>query len=173
MSLLSPEKAAAGQSAPALVDAGGAPRGQTAAAASPAPGRRRSIGLAGRLLLLTIGFALLAMGLFYASRLTAYRENWLRDRVMVAHTAMMLFGETGRELVPRELADKILDTVGAESIAVALPDGRRLVAAAEGRSPTVGETVELGDSSSSMPLASQSAFRTLFMPAGSSVLVIG
>ena len=66
------------------------------------------------------------------SRLTAYRENWLRDRLMVAHTAMMLFGETGEEQVPPELADKILDTVNAKSIVVTLPDGRRLVAAPDG-----------------------------------------
>ena len=85
MSLLSPEQAAATQSPPALVDASDNALGVGVAA----PQRRRSIGIAGRLLLLTVGFVLVAMGLFYASRLTAYRENWLRDRLMVAHTSMM------------------------------------------------------------------------------------
>ena len=132
-------------------------------ARAPTPPRaRRSIGIAGRLLLLTIGFVLLAMGLFYASRLTAYRENWLRDRLMVAHTAMMLFGETGEEQVPPELADKILDTVSAKSIVVALPDGRRLVAEPESPPGAVVETDEIGDSSSSTPMLGQAAFRTLF-----------
>jgi len=132
MSLLSPDQAAARQSTPALVGASDVAPGERAVAAPP---RRRSIGIAGRLLLLTIGFVLLAMGLFYASRLTAYRENWLRDRLMVAHTAMMLFGATGEEPAPPELADKILDSVGAKSIVVALPDGRRLVAAPENAPP--------------------------------------
>ncbi len=95
--------------------------------------------MAGRLLLLTIGFVLLAMGLFYVSRLSAYRENWLRDRVMVAHTAMLLFGGTGDETLPKELATKILDSVGAKTIAVTLPDDRRLLATS-GIQPPVGET---------------------------------
>src|SRR5579863_6097293 len=124
MSLLSPDQATPNP-APSLV---GAPDGAAAAPESGASARvalgGRSIGVAGRLLMLTVGFVLLAMGLFYASRLAAYRENWLRDRLMVAHSAMMLFGETGEETVPHELAGKILDTVGAKSIIVALPDGR-------------------------------------------------
>ncbi len=163
MSLLSPDQAAARQSTPALVDA------SDARAAAVAP-RRRSIGVAGRLLLLTIGFVLLAMGLFYASRLTAYRENWLRDRLMVAHSAMTLFDETGEELAP-ELADKILDSVNAKSIVVALPDGRRLVAEPQGPIAAVAETVEIGDPS--MALASQAAFRTLFAQPGSLVRASG
>ena len=85
---------------------------------------------------------------------------------------MMLFGETGEELVPHELADKILDTVRAKSIVVALPDGRRLIAAPRAAA-AVAETVELGDSSSSTPMVSQSAFRTLFAQPGSLVRVIG
>jgi len=170
MSLLSPDQAAARQSTPALVGASDVAPGERAVAAPP---RRRSIGIAGRLLLLTIGFVLLAMGLFYASRLTAYRENWLRDRLMVAHTAMMLFGATGEEPAPPELADKILDSVGAKSIVVALPDGRRLVAAPENAPVAVAETVEIGDSSSSTPMVSQSAFRTLFANPSSQVRVIG
>ena len=150
MSLLSPDQAAARQSAPALVDASDVAPGARADAV--APWRRRSIGVAGRLLLLTIGFVLLAMGLFYASRLTAYRENWLRDRLMVAHTAMTLFGETGEEQLPPELADKILDTVNAKSIVVALPDGRRLVAEPQGSIAAVSETVELDDPTSATAL---------------------
>lgn len=164
MSLLSPDQATPAP-AQTLV---GAPAGVAAsAAAAPARG---SVGVAGRLLMLTVSFVLLAIGLFYASRLTAYRENWLRDRLMVAHSAMMLFGATGEEDVPRDLADKILDTVGAKSIIVALPDGRRLTAATE-VPPAVAEAVELGDPS--FVMASQSAFRTLFAQPGSLTRVIG
>ena len=171
MSLLSPDEAAAREAPPALADAG------AIAEIDEQPKvldvrRRRSIGIAGRLLLLTIGFVLLAMMLFSASRLTAYRENWLRDRLMVAHSAMMLFGETGEELVPPELADKILDTVGAKSIAVALPDGRRLVAAPVSEPTAVAETVEIGELSSA-PMISSSPFRTMFAEPGSLARVIG
>ncbi len=164
MSLLSPDQATP-DPAPTLVAAS-----DGAVAPALAAPTRRSVGVAGRLLMLTIGSVLLAIGLFYASRLTAYRENWLRDRIMVAHSAMMLFGATGAEDVPRELADKILDTVGAKSITVSLPDGRRLTATTQVPLPAA-ETVELGDPSFAM--ASQSAFRTLFAQPGSLTRVIG
>jgi signal transduction histidine kinase len=164
MSLLSPDQATP-DPAPTLVAAS-----DGAVAPALAAPRRRSVGVAGRLLMLTIGSVLVAIGLFYASRLTAYRENWLRDRIMVAHSAMMLFGATGAEDVPRELADKILDTVGAKSITVSLPDGRRLIATTQVPLPAA-ETVELGDPSFAM--ASQSAFRTLFAQPGSLTRVIG
>jgi signal transduction histidine kinase len=146
------------------------PRAEAAAAAPIALPRRAALGLAGRLLLLTIGFVLLAMGLFYATRLSAYRENWLRDRLMVAHTAMLVFGETSDGTLPEELATKILHSVGAKTIAVTLPDGRRLVATSE-IEPPVGETFELGDPS--MMDGNQAAFRTLFAAPGSIVRVVG
>ena len=98
------------------------------AAESAVCARPRTLGSAGRLLLLTIGFVLLAMGLIYASRLSAYRDNWLRDRLMVAHTAMLLFGDAANETLPKDLATKVLDSVGAKTIIVTLPDDRRLVA---------------------------------------------
>jgi signal transduction histidine kinase len=173
MSLLSPDEAAARQSPPALIEGPAAVRAEIGAAPKSVAVRRRSIGVAGHLLLLTIGFVLLAMALFSASRLTAYRENWLRDRLMVAHSAMMLFGETGKELVPPELADKILDTVGAKSIVVALPDGRRLVAAPVGQTAPIAETVEIAEPASSTPLVSHSTFRTMFAQPGSLARVIG
>ncbi|MGD0762733.1 MAG: HAMP domain-containing sensor histidine kinase [Roseiarcus sp.] len=140
------------------------------AATSVAPPRRRAFGLAGRLLLLTIGFVLLAMALIYASRLSAYRDNWLHGRLMVAHTAMLLFGETADQELPKELATKILDSVGAETIVVTLPNQRRLVATS-GLERPIGDTYELDDPS--MMEGNQAAFRTLFAKPGSLVRVVG
>ena len=140
------------------------------AATSVALARPRTFGLAGRLLLLTIGFVLLAMSLIYASRLSAYRDNWLRDRLMVAHTAMLLFADSTDEKQPKELATKILDSVGAKTIVVTLPDQRRLVAAS-GDQPPISDTYELGDPS--MMEGNQAAFRTLFATPGSLVRVVG
>ncbi len=140
------------------------------AAATSALPRGRAPGLAGRLLLLTISCVMLTIGLFYVSRLSAARENWLRDRLMVAHTAMLVFGETGDETLPKDLAMKILDSVGAKTIAVTLPDNRRLFATS-GIVPTVSDTFELDDPS--MVEANQAAFRTLLAKRGSVVRVIG
>jgi hypothetical protein len=124
--------------------------GAAAAAPSLALPRRRGFGLAGRLLLLTISFVLLTMTLWYTSRLSAYRDNWLRDRLMVAHTAMLLFGETDEGTLPTGLAAKILGSVGAKAIVVTLPDGRRLAATSGAETPVV-ETDEVGGQSGRFP----------------------
>ncbi len=173
MSALSHEEVAPKTARTSIVGAQGGPARASAeagAAAASAPARRHTLGLAGRLLLLTIGFVLVAMGMFYSARLSAYRENWLRDRLMVAHTAMLLFGGTGDEALPQELATKILNSVGAKTIAVTLPDHRRLLATS-GIQPPVSDTFELGDPS--MMEANQAAFRTLFAQPGSVVRAIG
>ena len=41
----------------------------------------RGFGLAARVLAVTIGFVLLAMSLFYVTRLTAHREMWLHNKI--------------------------------------------------------------------------------------------
>jgi signal transduction histidine kinase len=150
----------------------GGPLATPIAAPRPAgaPMRARTLGLAGRLLLLTIGCVLLTMGLIYASRLAAYHENWLRGRVMVAHTAMLLFGDASNETMSPELATKILNSVGAETIVVTMPDNRRLVATL-GTQPKVSETYELADPT--MMEGNQATFRTLFAPPGTVVRVVG
>jgi len=144
--------------------------GAAAAAPSLALPRRRGFGLAGRLLLLTISFVLLTMTLWYTSRLSAYRDNWLRDRLMVAHTAMLLFGETDEGTLPTGLAAKILGSVGAKAIVVTLPDGRRLAATSGAETPVV-ETDEVGDVSTME--GSQAAFHTLFAAPRSLIRIIG
>jgi signal transduction histidine kinase len=167
MSVLSHDDAAANAAPSSTERALGEPVGAAAPGALP---RRRTLGLAGRLLLLTIGFVLLTIGLIYASRLSAYRDNWLRGRLMVAHTAMLLFADSTDERQPRELATKILDSVGAKTIVVTLPDQRRLVAAS-GVEPPISDTYELGDPSTVE--GNQAVFRTLFAKPGSLVRVVG
>jgi signal transduction histidine kinase len=85
----------------------------------------RGPGLAGRLLILTISFVFLAMGLFYVTRLAAYRDNWLRDRVTAARTALMAFDATGPIELPADIAKKLLVSVGAKAIVVTTVDGFR------------------------------------------------
>ena len=161
MSSLSHDRTAGHGAAPALLER------RAAVAACP---RGVVIGLAGRLLILTIGFALVAICLFYLSRLTAYRETWLRDRLMVAHSAMLLFGDAGDGTAPVERAAKILDSVGAKSIVVTLPNGRRL-AASSGAEPPARDTFEVDDPS--MTAGTRAAVGTLFTEPGSLARVIG
>ena len=63
------------------------------AAARPASGRR-SLGLAERVLLLTVGFVLITITAYYVTRLANFREAWLRDWFVTARTAVATFGGT-------------------------------------------------------------------------------
>jgi signal transduction histidine kinase len=139
------------------------------AAAPQAKRAARGLGLAGRLMILTIGFVFLAMGLFYATRLAAYRDTWLRDRVSAARTALMAFDATGPVELPSDLAKKILRSVGAKAIAVTTPDGLRTL----GDPTCTGRPVEnydLGRYSLDGSLAS--TFRTLFAPTDTAIRIV-
>src|ERR1700690_3751765 len=84
-------------------------------------------GLAARVLAVTIGFVLLAMSLFYVTRLTAHREMWLHGKISAAQTTMEAFGIAGPTPPPQDLAQKILHSVDVKWLAVHAPPGRREV----------------------------------------------
>jgi len=106
----------------------------------------KGLGLAARVLAVTIGFVLLAMGLFYLTRLSAYREMWLHNKIAEARTAVHVFDAAGPVPLPEELARKILDSVGVKSIALATPAGRRELVL-PGFSPDAAEPIAADDSS--------------------------
>ena len=72
-----------------------------------APDRPRGLGLASRVLLLTISFALLAQVLIFVPRLAAVHDNWLRGRLAAANTAALVFAASPDDTLPKELAKKI------------------------------------------------------------------
>src|ERR1700677_2462953 len=95
-----------------------------------APGLAPSIhgfGLAARVLAVTIGFVLLAMSLFYVTRLTAHREMWLHNKISGAQTTVEAFGLAGPTPPPQDLAKKTLHSVDVKWLAVEAPAGRREV----------------------------------------------
>ena len=98
------------------------------AAAAPVARRLRGPGLAGRVLVVTLGFVLLAMGLFYVTRLAAFRETWLHNKLASAQTAFEAFDGGGADELPPDLSSKILASVGVKSIAVSTPSGWRVLA---------------------------------------------
>ena len=63
---------------------------------------RRGLGLASRLLLLTISFALLAQVLIFVPRLAAVHDNWLRGRLAAANTAALVFAASPDDMLPKE-----------------------------------------------------------------------
>jgi signal transduction histidine kinase len=141
---------------------------------APAPARiaeRRSrFGLASRLLLLTIGFALLAQVMIFVPRIATVRDNWLRGRLAAANTAALVFAAAPDDVLPKELAGKILDSVGAKTIALKTADRHRLLAVAE-MPPVVNDSYDLRDPSLMEGISG--AFRALFAEQGSVLKVIG
>src|SRR5271156_1282717 len=60
-------------------------------------------GLAARVLAVTIGFVLLAMSLFYVTRLTAHREMLLHGKIGAVQTTVDAFGMGGPNPLPKDL----------------------------------------------------------------------
>ena len=127
-----------------------------------APGLARpfhGVGLAGRVLAVTIGFVFLAMGLFYVTRLTAHREMWLHNKISGAQTTVEAFGLAGPTPPTQDLAQKILDSVGVKWLAVDTPAGRREFVIA-GWPPAAAESITVDDSSYVESMAA--TFHSLF-----------
>jgi len=87
-----------------------------------------SVGLSGKLLLLTIVFVMLAEVLIYVPSVANFRLNWLNDRLAAAHTAALVLEAAPSGMVPESLAKKILDSVGARAVAMKMGNQRRLLA---------------------------------------------
>ena len=114
---------------------------RTKEAARP-PEVARGIGLAGRMLALTLGFAMLAQLVIYPVAIAGFRDNWLGDRLASAHTAAMLFEEAPKEAMNQALAMSLLDSVGAKSIAIRIGGADKMLALKEAPGP-VAETYDL------------------------------
>jgi signal transduction histidine kinase len=126
----------------------------------------RSFGLAARVLAVTIGFVLLAMSLFYVTRLTAHREMLLHGKISAVQTTVDAFGLAGPTPPPHELAQKILNSVEVKWMAVTTPAGRREFVTAGGPLE-IAESVTAGDSSYVESVAS--TFHSLFAAPGTIV----
>src|SRR5215472_5027351 len=92
-----------------------APEAEAGAHARP---RAFGLGLAARMLLLTIGFVLITQVIMFVPRVAAYRESQLRDRLAAADTAALVFAAAPDGMLSKELAKQILDSVGAQTIAI-------------------------------------------------------
>jgi signal transduction histidine kinase len=135
-----------------------------------APGRRLSFGLSDKLLALTVLFVMLAVVLIYVPSIANYRMNWLEDRIGQARTAALVLDAAPAGAVPEPLAQRILDSIGAEAVALKTPDTRRMLAQSD-VPPEVDVEVDLR-----LPrdLASiPAAFATLFAEKPRMLRVIG
>jgi signal transduction histidine kinase len=158
-----PARSQSGAETPALAEAF-ARRARITAAAAP----WRGFGLAGRVLAVTLTFVLLAMGLFYVTRLSSYRENWLHAKIASAQTAIEAFDAAGPVPPTEDLSRRILNSVGVKSITVLTPAGRRELALPDA-TPAKAEVIVADDISYVEGVAA--TFRTLFRAPGTIVKV--
>src|SRR5258707_10613480 len=117
--------------------------GGASAAASFAPVR---LGLATRILLLTACFVMIAEVAIYIPSIANFRNNWLRDRLASARTAALVFEAAPIDMIPEDLKQRILDSVGTKIIVVTKNKTRRLLAVTD-MPPKVDETYDLRDPS--------------------------
>jgi signal transduction histidine kinase len=95
--------------------------------APPLP-RPSRFGLSGRLLVLTTLFVMVAEICIYVPSIANFRIMWINDRLAAAHTAALVLQAAPSGMVPESLAQQILDSIGAKSVAMKTGQQRRLLA---------------------------------------------
>jgi signal transduction histidine kinase len=135
--------------------------GLFAPAAAEAPPRVDGwLGLSGKLLLLTTLFVMIAEVLIYVPSIASYRLMWINDRLAAAHTAALVLDAAPSGMVPESLAQEILASIGAKSVAMKVDNTRRLLVANKIDS-TVAQEVDMRNPSTSRSWVA--AFETLFL----------
>ena len=84
-------------------------------------------GLSARLLLLTVGFVMLAEVFIYAPSIGRYRLNFLEERLESGHLAILALEATPDNMVSDELAMELLDHVQAYTVALRKPGSGKLM----------------------------------------------
>ncbi|MBV8564266.1 MAG: HAMP domain-containing histidine kinase [Methylobacteriaceae bacterium] len=137
------------------------------AAATAEPAR---FGLAARILLLTIAFVMVAEVAIYIPSIANFRNAWLRDRLAAATTAALVFDAASTDMIPAELRNRILHSVGAQVIVIKSKARHRLLAVSD-MPRQVDETYDLRNPSPWEAIAA--AFRCLTAPPGRTLTVLG
>lgn len=87
----------------------------------------RSIGLSGKLLLLTILFVMLAEVLIFVPSVANFRINWLTDRLTAAQLASLAAEASPNGDVPQSLRNELLRTAQVRAVALKRNDQRQLI----------------------------------------------
>ncbi|QCI63939.1 sensor histidine kinase [Phreatobacter stygius] len=136
--------------------------------AAPVPSR--GIGLSGKLLILTGIFVTLAEILIFLPSIANFRTRLLDDRLSSARTAALVLEAAPSGMVPEALVRELLNSAGAQAVALKTGPARRLLAVSE-QLPEIDVTVDMRE----MTLLSSigDAFETLFARNGRTLRVMG
>lgn len=83
--------------------------------------------LSARLLLLTVGFVMLAEILIYVPSVAAFRRDWLEDRLDMAQIAALALEATANLMISDELAGELLENAGVEAVVLQRAQSRQLI----------------------------------------------
>src|SRR3954470_23650925 len=131
------------------------------------PGRA-GMGLSGKLLILTILFVMISEVLIYVPSIANFRLNWLQDRISSAYTAALVLEVTPN--VPETLSKQILDSIGAQAVAIKMGQQRRLLAVTD-MPPAVDHEIDMRNIS--WARATIDAFDTLLSTKNEVMRVVG
>lgn len=95
--------------------------------------------LAARLLVLTIGFVLLAEVLIYVPSIARFRKVYLDDRIAAAHLATLSLEAAGNAGIPHQLEEELLNHAGVLSVTLREPAAELML----GKLPPVQKIVDL------------------------------
>jgi len=88
---------------------------------------RRGLGLSGKLLLLTIGFVMIAEILVFVPSVANFRKNWLKERLAAAQIAAVAAEAVPSHEIPKEVRDELLRSAQVRAIAYKREGSRRLI----------------------------------------------
>lgn len=141
--------------------------GQTASTAA-APTRR--LGLSIKLLLLTVGFVMLAEVLIFVPSIANFRVNWLTDRLKSAQIAALAAEAAPGGAIPAMLRDQLLMSAEVKTVAIKR-NGQRMLVLSEAMPPVVDAHYDLRQASVMRKLAD--ALMVLAAPSQRHIRVIG
>ena len=128
------------------------------------------LGLSGKLLLLTIVFVMMAEILIYVPLIANYRLMWLSDKLAAARTAALVLYAAPNRMIPEDLKRKLLESVGAKTVALKMENMRLLLAFSD-MPPEVDHQVDMRDASMMNTIVD--GFRTMFSRDNDVLLVVG
>ena len=135
----------------------------TRAVGSAHPARPGTLGLSGRLILLTLLFMMLAEILIYVPALATFRAGWIRDRVMGAQMIALALASAPTGAPSAELEERLSAGLrGAQAIGVRASGTRWLMAAPGDAPPPPAREIDIRDPPWFGRL--RGALRTLLLP---------
>ncbi|MGD9867593.1 MAG: sensor histidine kinase [Hyphomicrobiales bacterium] len=132
--------------------------------------RPRPLGLSAKLLLLTIGFIMMAEVLVFVPSVSNFRKNWLTERLATAQVAALAADAVPNHELPRLLREELLRSAKVHAVALKRGEARELILRSE-------EPLEVGGHydlrTASWADLIEDAFEVYTAPSGRYIRVVG